>query len=179
MASKDLMKRHYSETLLAMCEEQPLSSVTVTALVARAGTAKQTFYNHFRDLSDLVNFIPRERLLHAGFVAFSPSAILASYKFAAEHKGFFGALPKHGGQNNFRDEFIRFSEEAAYKVFLTDGLTARERLERKLAIDLYTIGVVDHCLEWCSTGLEWDPEVLAHVHAQSAPAFMRENVDEG
>ena len=178
MTTKDLMKRHYAETLLAMCEEQPLSSITVTALVKRAGTAKQTFYNHFRDLNDLVNYIPQEFIILAGFTAFSPNAIRKTYRFAARHKGFFKALASHAGQNNFRDEFIAFAEEAAYKAFLPEGLSEQERLERKLAIDLYTIGVVDHGLKWCDAGLEWPPDMLARVHAESAPAFMREHADE-
>ena len=178
MTAKNLMKKHYTDTLLAMCEEQPLASVTVTALVKRAGTAKQTFYNHFRDLNDLVNYIPRNYILEAGFTAYSPTAILKTYRFAHEHKGFFSALAEHAGQNSFRDEFISFAENAAYKAFLIDGLSERELLERKLAIDLYTTGVVDHGLQWCAGGLEWDPDTLARVHAESAPDFMRANADE-
>ena len=174
MAAKDLTKRHYCETLLAMCEEQPLSSITVTALVKRAGTAKQTFYNNFKDLNDLINFIPRTYMLLSGYEAYTPQATLRSYRFAATHKGFFSALAKHSGQNNFRDEFISFCKHMQYRAFLPDGLPPAERLERQLAIDFYTIGVVDHFLEWCRTGLEWPPDTLARIHAEAAPAFIRE-----
>ena len=59
-------------------------------------------------------------MAESGFVAFSPAAISKSYRFAAEHKGFFGSLARHSGQNNFRDEFIRFGEESAYRVFLDE-----------------------------------------------------------
>ncbi len=174
MSKRELMKKHYCETLLEMCEEQPLSSITVSALIKRAGTAKQTFYNNFRDLNDLINFIPRTYMILAGFHSYSPRSTLQAYRFASKHKGFFGALATHKGQNNFRDEFISFAKYMEYREFLTDDLSEEARFERKLAIDVYTIGVVDHFLEWCGEGLEWPPDVLARIHAEAAPAFMRE-----
>jgi len=174
MSKRALMKKHYCETLLQMCEEQPLSEITVTALIKRAGTAKQTFYNNFRDLNDLINFIPRAYMMLAGVRSYSPESTLQAYRFASQHKGFFGALSTHRGQNNFRDEFISFAKHMEYREFLTDDLSPEARFERKLAIDVYTIGVVDHFLEWCRGGLEWPPDTLARVHAQAAPAFMRE-----
>lgn len=174
MPRMQLMKRHYCETLLEMCEEQSLSGITVSALVARAGTARQTFYNNFKDKNDLVNFIPRAYMLLAGFDAYTPETILKAYRFASEHKGFFGALPTQDGQNGFREEFISFCKHKQYQAFLPDSLSPHERLERTLAIDLYTIGVVDHFLEWCRTGLTWPYETLARIHAEAAPAFIRE-----
>ena len=173
MASRDLMKKHYCEVLLEMCEEQPLSTITVTALIKRAGTAKQTFYNNFCDLNDLINYIPRTYMLLMGFTDYSPSATLKSYRFASEHKGFFSALAKHSGQNNFRDEFISFAQHMEYRAFLTGDLSPQERFERKLAIDVYTIGVVDHFLEWCASGLEWPYDVLARIHMSFAPDFLK------
>ena len=174
MATGELTKRYFCETLLEMCEEQELASITVTALITRAGTAKQTFYNHFHDLNDLINFIPRAYMLLSGYEAYTPEATRRSYRFAAEHKGFFSGLAKHSGQNSFREEFISFCKHMQYREFLTDDLSRKERFERMLAIDLYTIGVVDHFLEWCRSGLEWPPDTLARIHADAAPAFMRE-----
>lgn len=168
------MKKHFCETLIAMCEEQPLSTITVTALIKRAGTAKQTFYNNFKDINDLINYIPRTYMLLAGFDAYTPAATMAAYKYASEHKGFFSALAKHSGQNNFRDEFLSFAKHMEYRQFLTDDLSKQKRLERQLAIDCYTIGVVDHFLEWCAGGLEWPYDTLARIHADAAPAFMLE-----
>ena len=73
MSKRELMRKHYCETLLQMCEDQPLSTITVTALIKRADTAKQTFYNNFRDLNDLINYIPRTYMMLMGFRCFSPN----------------------------------------------------------------------------------------------------------
>ena len=182
MSKRELMRKHYCETLLQMCEDQPLSTITVTALIKRADTAKQTFYNNFRDLNDLINYIPRTYMMLMGFRCFSPNSTLQAYRFASQHKGFFSALATHEGQNSFRNEFTSFCKHMEYRTFLTDDMSEQERFERKLAIDLYTIGVVDHFLEWCRGGLEWPPDTLARIHAEAAPAFMwewqREHADD-
>ena len=172
MAIKNLTKQYLCETLIAMCEEQPLSSITVTALIKRAGVARQTFYNNFRDINDIINYIPRTFMLLAGFDGYTPEATLKAYRYATRHKGFFSALAKHSGQNSFRDEFITFCQELMYRQFLPDNLSADERFRRKLALDVYTIGVVDHFLKWCEGGLEWPYEVVAQVHSEAAPAFI-------
>ena len=51
-------KELYCEALLRMCETQRLGKITVTSLIKETGTARQTFYNNFRDINDLVSFIP-------------------------------------------------------------------------------------------------------------------------
>ena len=174
MATRQLMKRHFCETLLAMCEERALDTITVTALVARAGTAKQTFYNNFKDINDLINFIPRAYMLLTGAQTHTYEAISRAYMFAAMHPGFFCALPKLRGQNNFRDEFISFGKHVHYRDFLDGSLSERELARRKLSIDLYVIGVTDHFLEWCAIGMKWPPDLLARVHSDFVPDFMRD-----
>lgn len=58
-------KELYCEALLRMCETQRLGKITVTSLIKETGTARQTFYNNFRDINDLVSFIPIHYLTQA------------------------------------------------------------------------------------------------------------------
>ena len=57
MPDANLTKKLYCDALLSLCESRKLSDVTVTALVAQAGTARQTFYNHFNDVNDLIGYL--------------------------------------------------------------------------------------------------------------------------
>ena len=57
MNRKELVRRHLAETLMDMCDEGALlSTITVSDIVARADIARQTFYNYFADLDELVFF---------------------------------------------------------------------------------------------------------------------------
>ncbi len=55
----ELIKRHFAEVLMDMCETRRLDDVTVVELVAEAGMARQTFYNHFTDINDLICYTAR------------------------------------------------------------------------------------------------------------------------
>lgn len=56
MKRTDLVKREMSKALKEMCRTQALSSITVSALMERCGFSRGTFYYHFIDLYDLINW---------------------------------------------------------------------------------------------------------------------------
>ena len=57
MGKSDVIKREFARTLKQMASEQALSSVTVSSLCAKTGLSRSTFYYHFIDLYDLINWI--------------------------------------------------------------------------------------------------------------------------
>ena len=58
MTYGDLKKKLYCDAFLQLCETRDLSSITVTNVIEAAGTARQTFYNHFSDINELIGYIP-------------------------------------------------------------------------------------------------------------------------
>lgn len=46
------IKSRYVTAIFTLCETKPLKKITVGDLLAETGTARQTFYNHFRDIND-------------------------------------------------------------------------------------------------------------------------------
>lgn len=174
MARQSLMKQHYCNTLLDMCEEVPLSRVSVVALIERAGTARQTFYNNFRDINDLIAYLPISFLESHAQGAHSSFAVRSAYEFATKHKGFFECLPQHSGQNNFRSTFLDWMRGHYYAMFITEDLSPDEVVYRKIAIDEHCFGIVDVFLEWCSAQLSWPIDALLKAHVEAAPAFIKE-----
>lgn len=51
------VKRILADALIELSTEKPLRKITITELVERAGTGRQTFYNHFKDKNDLIYWI--------------------------------------------------------------------------------------------------------------------------
>lgn len=158
-----------------MCEEQCLSKITVTALVRESGTARQTFYNHFRDINDLVSYIPISYLLSDDDLPINTvENVRHAFVFAQAHKGFFRQLPEHSGQNNFRDTIVQWLQGLSYEHYVDDTLSDDKQLLQKLTIDVYVYGIVDVFLQWCSSGLEWPFEVVLEAVWDTAPNFLRE-----
>ena len=171
----DYVQQLYCEALLELSETMPLEKVTVTAIIQRAGTARQTFYNHFRDINDLISYLPinflRER--STGDL-YDFDAVGIAYDYAREHRAFFRQLPGHAGQNNFRESFILWLEESYYHVYTSDDMQPDERMYRMIAIDTYVSGVTDVFLEWCKADFSWPLDVLLRAQEDCAPPFVRE-----
>lgn len=53
MAAKNI----YKDTHLKLSKRQPLNKITVKTIIDHTNTAKQTFYNHFKDKYDLINYV--------------------------------------------------------------------------------------------------------------------------
>lgn len=166
-------KELYCEALLRMCETQRLGKITVTSLIKETGTARQTFYNNFRDINDLVSFIPIHYLTTGGVPINAIENIRHAFVYAQHHKGFFSQLPDHAGQNNFRDTIVSWLQEASHEEHIDPSLPPDEQLLLKLKIDVYLYGIVDVFLQWCKTGLEWSFEVVLDAIWECSPAFLR------
>lgn len=51
------MKQLLAQSLLTLCKSIPLSSITIQQLLNDTGMSRQTFYNHFKDKQDLIQYI--------------------------------------------------------------------------------------------------------------------------
>ena len=57
MTRTDHTKQDIADAFKRLLAHMPLDKVTVTALAEESGITRQTFYYHFRDIRDLVEFI--------------------------------------------------------------------------------------------------------------------------
>lgn len=167
------MKRVYGSTLLEMCERQPLDKITVMSLTAEAGTARQTFYNNFRDIDDLINYIPISYLINDGIPVNALENVRRALCFAQAHKGFFSQLPHHGGQSNFRDTVLNWLRDMCYREHVDPSLPEEEQCLMRVKIDIYLFGIVDVILQWFANGLDLPLDMLLGAIWDCSPAFLR------
>jgi len=57
------VKKVIADALLSLSEQKSLSKITIKDIQDETGFSRQTFYNHFRDMADLLHYIYRERIL--------------------------------------------------------------------------------------------------------------------
>lgn len=170
------IKARYVAALLELCEEKPLKKITVGDVLAKAGTARQTFYNYFKDLNELVAYVHISVLgeHHPPFCP--PDVSQAVFEFMLAHKSFYSQLPYHDGQNCFRDSYLDYLKETYYHVAF-DGVTDEgERMRRKALVDAYLFGNVDLFMDWCKSGLEWPTDALIDVIYKTSPDFILEKM---
>ena len=51
------MKSHITQTFLSMAKGKSIEKITVTDLVERCGISRQTFYYHFKDIMDVLEWV--------------------------------------------------------------------------------------------------------------------------
>ena len=163
------------DALLELAESTRLEKISVTQLVAHAGVSRQTFYNHYTDLNDLISRAPFHWVISRSTSPGDRAGIQLSYEFALQHKGIFMQLPGHRGQNNFRESFTDFTGDYFASRYITDDLPQDEQLRRGIESRMYAHAITDIFLDWCDNGLSWPLETLLTAQDDMLPPFVRED----
>lgn len=110
------VKKIMAEGLLELCEEKPLAKITVGDIQQKTGVSRQTFYKHFQDKDDLIQYIYRTKIISYWK---SPTdddfdfaeALVACYEGDVKYRRFMKQAVMLGGQNCLRDYMVNFSNE--------------------------------------------------------------------
>lgn len=94
-----------AESFKELACRQPIEKITIKAITDRAGVIRPTFYNHFQDKYELLEWIihtqilePTKPLIHAGMVDEALMLIFTSVKADGE---FYQKAVRLEGQNSF------------------------------------------------------------------------------
>ncbi len=178
MIRTDLMKQHLCDVLYAMCETQRLTEITVTDVAREAEVSRQTFYNHFIDLDDLICYAASRPLYNgtAGFTSLQNAE--RAYEPSLQHKGFFTQLATHSGRNSYRASFIEWVERLYGELSISDDMPQDEREFRRLSITAYASGSIDLYFAWAASGMRAPISTVARALAEISPAFLLERQGE-
>ena len=112
MGGANNTKNLLAESLQDLMRTHPLEKISVNDIVEHAGVGRNTFYYHFADKYDLVNWCFQKGIMQ--FLTESPS--LGNWQSIAEqleqyfreHQVFYTNALSYTGQNNLRDYIQQF-----------------------------------------------------------------------
>lgn len=116
---KDLVKKELSQTIKQMAKNRDYSSITVLSLCRECGISRSTFYNHFMDIYDLINWTletdvvePLQRHIRThsmgGWHGITRYCLQKMY----DEKDFYCKAIRYDGQNCLRDYLLRKNLES-------------------------------------------------------------------
>ncbi len=114
------IKEILADSLLALCEEKPLKNVTVKDLLDATGVSRQSFYNHFLDKNDLIQYIYLHRIIPDFDLENLPvemdfrAGLLAALRQMERYRTFLKQALLLDGQNNLKD--FLFAHCAAFDL---------------------------------------------------------------
>lgn len=103
--SRGMVDRLLAESFKELACRQPVEKITIKAITDRAGVIRPTFYNHFQDKYELLEWIikkdiiePTHPLFQNGMTEQAMQLMLAAME---RDKEFYCMVVKTGGQNSF------------------------------------------------------------------------------
>ena len=117
MADSNVTKKAMAEALKELSVNTPFSKISVGDICKKCNMSRKTFYYHFKDKDDLVNWIfdtefianARNRMYESVW-----NAIEDLLKYFYKNLNFYRKILFHEGQNSF---FLYFNE-LIYSVFV-------------------------------------------------------------
>ncbi len=157
------------ETFLMLLKEKPVSRITVTELVTKAGINRSTFYKHYLDIPDLLEktetvllenlrAMIREQLSFTNDLEYS----LAKFLTIIQNEGHrYIPLGSDNGDPSLAAKTFSLLYEEAYPV-LAERLPDKTETERHIIFSYLSQGCGGILLWWIQNEMKETPEFIAN-----------------
>ncbi len=168
----ELTKKALSNTLKDLLKEKPVNKITISELCEKTGIRRQTFYYHFADLRELIEwtcYVEVESVLKENRHYSSWEAgFYDIFKLAKQEKSFIMNI-YHGVSVSLLQDYMchltfpllkQVVDEVAKSLDIDDvSESDKEFVER-----FYTIAFVDIVISWVDRDMKEDPkEIIDHL----------------
>jgi probable dihydroxyacetone kinase regulator len=153
-----------------MLQKRPIDKITVKDLVEECGVTRQTFYNHFYDIYDLVEWI---------YLQAAEKSLAENKDYDTWQQGFYQVLISvHNNkvlvQNTYRSVNRDSLEKYMYTVIYDQIIAVVERQAVGMSVDqkhknfiahFYSLAFIALVFEWIKDGMKEKPEDIVEQTA--------------
>ena len=148
-----VIKRVLASTLKEMAEKKSLSKITINDLTQACGVSRQTFYNNFKDIYDLVEWIYLKEVvtpIEKGKIYDKwQDALTSIFQYISENHVFVLNTYRSFGKG-FLEKVLRQEIELflSNQVFKKIEVTKEEARQVEFSYSFYTYALVGVGLDW-------------------------------
>lgn len=156
-----------ANALLDLCQKKKLESITIKDILDETGVSRQTFYNRFRDKSDLIQWTYENLVLSefhkAGDTASYYENTLNYCRALEQYRFFMRQAYQLEGQNNLKDAIHEYASAYDYEWHLRHYGEDELPEDFKFISHYHSIGSIFLEMEWiCSNDKDrMTPEEIA------------------
>lgn len=163
MATSDLTKTAIAESLRELMGEMPLSAVTVREITQRCGINRNTFYYHFRDKYDVINWVFHREVEEVLQPDVQPrdwgENLIRIGRCLMEHKAFYRSALKEVGQNSFTLCLLEYCMGLVAELLRqADPAGAIPEGDIHFISQFYALALIGSVAKWARDGMNSDPE---------------------
>ena len=160
-----------AESFKELAEKQPIEKITIKEITDRAGVIRPTFYNHFQDKYELLEWIiskellePAEPLIRNGMVS---EALVLLFTNIEKEKEFYTKASRLEGQNSFG----RIAQSCVQKVLLDvihNSCAGKQQkyvwLTPERIAEYYAQSMCYVVISWIQSGMTISARELAEIY---------------
>lgn len=170
MQGKENIDELLAESFKALVLEEPIEKITIKEITDRAGVIRPTFYNHFQDKYELLEWIIRTQvidpvrpLMDGGFVN---ESLILIFKNVYKDSSFYARASRLEGQNSFSEICQGCIEDLLLHVLKT--LTTKDAPQKWLTMErlaqFYAYSMCYIVIAWIKSGFSSEPEEMAEIY---------------
>ena len=183
----DLTKRALEQSLKNLLLQKPLSKITISDIADDCGINRMTFYYHFKDIYDLIEWSCEEDARKAleGKKTYDTwqQGLLQIFEAVQENKVFILNVYR----SISREQVENYLYKLTYQLLIgvvheqAEGMSVREE-DQDFIATVYKYAFVGLMLDWIKNDMKADPAVIvdrlaAVIHGNVAAALERMRID--
>lgn len=172
MSDSLITKKAIAGSLKELMRKKSLEKITVSDIVKNCGLNRQTFYYHFKDKYDLVNWIFNKEIVSALSVVSDgvdwSAALLNALNVMKREKVFYFGAVNLAEQSVFSEDLFGVVRDMLLHIVdqipssSADGNSGKNIApeDRLFIAEFYAHGLVGMVIEWVKTGMKEPPEEI-------------------
>ena len=155
--------------------EKPVEKITIKEITDRAGVIRVTFYNHFQDKYELLEWICREEIVSPTKILFQNNmrreAVTFIFTAILKNKEFYSHVAHTQGQNSFSSTVRQLVSETIEEHFLANKSGKHEKyslLTEKWIADYYAMSLTYILMSWIDRDMDIPPEDMVNIYEHVA-----------
>jgi probable dihydroxyacetone kinase regulator len=171
MQQKREVKVLLAESFKELVMQKPVEKITIKEITDRAGVIRVTFYNHFQDKYELLEWICREEIVSPTKILFQNNmrreAVTFIFTAILKNKEFYSHVAHTQGQNSFSSTVRQLVSETIEEHFLANKSGKHEKyslLTAKWIADYYAMSLTYILMSWIDRDMDIPPEDMVNIY---------------
>lgn len=171
MQPKKEVKILLADSFKELVQEKPVEKITIKEIADRAGVIRVTFYNHFQDKYELLEWICREEVVNPARIllwnGMEKEAMTFMFTNILKNKEFYIQVAKLEGQNSFSSIVEHCFTEIIVdyiKEHASSGEKKYKNLRPEWIAEFYSQGMSFVLLAWIKNGMVETPAEMVDMY---------------
>ena len=170
--SHGITKRVLADSIKKLMEQRPLAKISVGDIVEECGLNRNSFYYHFKDKYDLVNWIfytdVINRLKLDNVLTGSVWELIDTIShYFYENKSFYMNALSVSGQNSFAEYYIDIIKQIV-RARLGESLTDNDEQDQDFYIYFFIDAYIAATFRWLQGGAQIPPDKFTQMIKKAA-----------